>query len=140
MKINIKYKTESILESSRYDPPSFVGYFGDGERVHVEVWEDESGQSGLKHRDNDLPANIVYSEDGTISSQTWFIHGNRQRANGNLPDYINYWYNGVPRQLVWHEPNNNNDPWKIETYDESGKNVVRETWNPSIDDWDKEYE
>lgn len=47
----------------------------DDDDLLLQTWYKE----GYLHREGDLPAEIGYNENGQISSQEWYINGNRHR-------------------------------------------------------------
>ena len=59
-------------------------------------------QNGGKHRDSDLPAEIVYHEDGSMDWQVWYQNDQRHR-DADLPASIVYRLNGSIAWQNWYQ-------------------------------------
>jgi len=57
--------------------------------------------NGQRHRDGDSPAEICYYEDGNKLSETWVVNEQLHR-DGDLPAQIYYHENGNKRSKTWY--------------------------------------
>jgi antitoxin component YwqK of YwqJK toxin-antitoxin module len=98
-------------------------YYRDGQVV-TRIWE----KAGQRHRDGDRPAVVEYNhENGTLSSETWYRHGEVYRESG--PSRVTYDRQGRVDTEEWvREGNiyNPNGPAKRVYHSPSGKVVLEE--------------
>lgn len=71
-----------------------LSYYIDG--TFESQWRDDDG---LLHRDNDLPAVIVYNANGNVVMHRYYNHGQRHRINN--PAIIDYYQNKQVRSEQW---------------------------------------
>lgn len=80
----------------------------------IEYWY----QNGSRCRDDDKPAIIVYYENGNTEREYWYKNGLQSRDYG-LPSSIYYFENGSISAKSWENTNRNGKPYCI-CYSENG--------------------
>ena len=78
--------TENDFWNMLNEPEPVITTFYDGSKSYY--WYNKKGQL---HRENDLPAVIRYTRDGSVSEKAWFINGKYHRIGDPARiDYITY--------------------------------------------------
>ena len=125
MEVMKKYYENNSLKSIFYMDDAFHFHNDNGPAV-VEYYEDGTLSSeywyinGKKHNDNG-PAEIWYSSDGSVQKKVWYINGYEQRENH--PTCIWYFSSGIVRAEYWRYHGNVHridGPAEI-TYNEKGQ-------------------
>ena len=125
MIINTLYKTDTIIDGIKYNPPSKIKDHGYSIEL---IWKNENDE---RHKENG-PACIEYDQNGNIEYKSWWINGELHNENG--PAAIKYYSNGNVKYKSWYINNkyhNENGPAYIE-YDQSGKITKQEYWKNGI--------
>ena len=93
MIINTLYKTDTIIDGIKYNPPSQIN--NDGYTIELQ-WKNENGEY---HNENG-PDYIQYDQNGNVLYKAWWINGERHNDNG--PAYIEYDQSGnIIKQEYW---------------------------------------
>ena len=125
MIINTLYKTDTLIDGIKYNPPSKINNYG---YAIVLTWKNENGQL---HNENG-PAVIGYNENGNVSYKSWYINGKYHNENG--PAVIRYYENGNVECKNWcvnGKYHNENGPAFI-AYDENGNITKQQYWENGI--------
>ena len=121
MIINTLYKTDTIIDGIKYNPPSeLVNY---GYAIELE-WRNKNG----KYHNENGPAVIRYYPNGNVEYKSWYINGKEHNENG--PAIIEYYPNGNVKHKSWwinDKCHNDNGPAVIR-YDEDGNIIRQEYW------------
>ena len=121
MIINTLYKTDTIIDGIKYNPPSQINNY---RNVIELMWKKENGKC---HNENG-PAFIEYYPNGNVEYKSWYINGKEHNENG--PAIIEYYPNGNVKHKSWFindEYHNDNGP-AIIGYDEDGNIIRQEYW------------
>lgn len=125
MEVMKKYYENNSLKSIFYMNDAFHFHNDNGPAI-VEYYEDGTLSSeywyinGKKHNNNG-PAEIWYSSDGSVQKKAWYINGYEQRENH--PTCIWYFSSGIVRAEYWRYHGNMHridGPAEI-TYNEKGQ-------------------
>ena len=125
MIINTLYKTDTLIDGIKYNPPSKINNYG---YAIVLTWKNENGHF---HNENG-PARISYNQNGNVKYKSWYINGQCHNENG--PAFIEYYPNGNVEYKSWFingKRHNENGPAYIE-YDQSGNIIKQEYWENGI--------
>ena len=125
MIINTFYKTDTIIDGIKYNPPSEID--NDGYSIEL-IWKNENGE----HHNENGPAVIQYDQNGNVSYKEWYVNGEHHNKNG--PARIAYYENGNVKYKSWYingQCHNENGPAYIE-YDQSGNIIKQEYWENGI--------
>ena len=125
MIINTLYKTDTLIDGIKYNPPSEINNY---EYAIVLQWKNENGKL---HNENG-PAVIGYNENGNISYKLWYINGKLHNDNG--PARIAYYKNGNVKYKEWYvndKCHNDNGPAYIRYY-KNGNITEQQYWKNGI--------
>ena len=125
MIINTFYKTDTIIDGIKYNPPSQINNY---ENIIELIWINENNEY---HNENGA-AIIQYYSNGNVSHKEWFINGKHHNENG--PARIGYYLNGNVKYKSWwinDKRHNNNGPAVIE-YNQNGNIARQEYWKNGI--------
>ena len=125
MIINTLYKTDTIIDGIKYNPPSKI--FNYGQSIEL-TWKN---QNNNLHNDNG-PAIISYYPNGNISYKLWCANGKCHNENG--PAYIRHDEDGnvAYKECYINDKLHNENGPAIIGYDEDGNIIRQEYWENGI--------